>query len=120
MGLKIISDSAVTVYRKDKQTSNGGTFSTYCIGVSSKDKDGNWTNGFIDVAFKKDAVVNNKAKINIGNAFPVVREYNGKKYVSWMITEFYVVEQGEAPQTAPQSDGFMNAADGISEELPFT
>lgn len=122
MGVKLLTDDrSVTIFRKDKQTSNGGTFATYCMGISSKDKDGNWINGYLDVAFRKDVSVNNKAKINIKNAFPTVRKYNDKTYITWMITDFDVVDNGEVPQPAPHpnDDGFMNIPDGIEESLPF-
>lgn len=123
MGLKCITEKGpVTVYAKERATQNGGKFTTYCIGVASKDKDGNWVNGFIDCQFKKDVVVNNKAKIEIGNSFFTVSEYNGKKYSKLFITDFTVVDQGEV-QNAGQSvdaDGFMNIPDGIDEELPFS
>ena len=123
MGLTVKTDGKpVTVYAKERQTQNGGKFTTYCLGVASKDKDGNWVNGFIDCQFKKDVVVNNKAKIDIRNSFFNVSEYNGKKYVKLFIMEFDVVEQGEAPQQNGQGfsgEDFMNIPDNISEELPF-
>lgn len=117
MGLKLTTDEkAVMVFRKDKEY-QGGTFATYSIGVSSKDRDDNWVNGYIDVAFKKGVELQNKSKINIENAFPVVRSYNGKVYTSWMITEFTVVDEGEK---APlENQGFMNVPQGMDDELPF-
>ena len=121
MGVRLLTDDkSVIIFRKDKQTSNGGKFSTYCMGISSKDKDGNWVNGFLDVVFKKGVEVNNKAKINIKNAFPTVSKYNDKTYIKWMILEFDVVDNGEVPQPAPTpSDNWMNIPDGIDEKLPF-
>lgn len=121
MGLVTTTDGKpVTIYRKDKTTSSGKTFATYSIAVSSKDKDGNWTNGYLDCAFKKDVELNNKAKINITNSFYTVNEHNGKKYLKLFIMAFDVVEQGEVPPQAPSNDdSFMNIPDGIDAELPF-
>lgn len=122
MGLKIETDGkAVTVYRKDRDTQNGGKFTTYSIGIASKDKDGNWVNGFIDCQFKKGVELNNKAKIEIANSFYTVSEYNGKKYTKLFVLDFTVVDQGEVPQPAPapNGDGFMNIPTGIEVELPF-
>lgn len=123
MGLKVVTEKGpVTVYAKERATQNGGKFTTYCIGVASKDKDGNWVNGFIDCQFKKDVVVNNKAKIEIGNSFFTVSEYNGKKYTKLFITEFTVVEQGEVPQKNTQATGnenWMDIPSDIEESLPF-
>ena len=121
MGVRLLTDDKpVIIFRKDKQTSNGCKFATYCMGISSKDKDGNWVNGFLDVVFKKGVEVNNKAKINIKNAFPTVSKYNDKTYIKWMILEFDVVDNGEVPQQAPTpSENWMNIPDGIDNSLPF-
>ena len=121
MGVRLLTDDKpVIIFRKDKQTSNGGKFATYCMGISSKDKDGNWVNGFLDVVFKIGVEVNNKAKINIKNAFPTVSKYNEKTYIKWMILEFDVVDNGEVPQQAPTpSENWMNIPDGIDNSLPF-
>lgn len=120
MGLKIITEKGpVTVFAKERATQNGGKFTTYCIGVASKDKAGNWVNGFIDCQFKKDVVVNNKAKIEISNSFYAVSEYNSKKYTKLFITDFTVVDQGEVPPQVDGEDSFMSIPDGLDEELPF-
>ena len=124
MGLQLITDSKnVTVYRKDKQTSNGGTFATYCVKVSSKKQDDTWVSAFIDVVFRKGVEVNNKAVISIKNSFPVINEYNGKTYIKWMIMDFDVIEQGEGQTVAPtpNGDGFMTIPSGLEDEgLPFS
>ena len=131
MGLKIVTDDRpVKIIRKDKVSAAGNAYTQYSAMVSSKDKDGNWHNGFIDVSFKHGVSVDNKAQIAIKNAFPVVSEYNGKTSVKWMITEFDVIVQGEvsaAPTNASNGNGMATDADGFLqinadidlEELPF-
>ena len=121
MGLKTVTDGkAVTVYRKDRDTQNGGKFTTYCIGIASKDKEGNWVNGFLDCQFKKGVEVNNKAKIEIANSFYTVNEYNGKKYTKLFILDFTVTEDGEAPVSQEEIDmSFMDISADMQEELPF-
>ncbi|MBO5921944.1 MAG: hypothetical protein J6Q48_06105 [Bacteroidaceae bacterium] len=117
MGLKVTTDGKpVTVYRKEKDTQNGGKFTTYSIGISSKDKDGNWVNGYLDAQFKKGVEVAHKAKINISNSFYTVNEYNGKKYTKIFVMDFEVVDPGEVQSN---DTGFMNIPDGLDEELPF-
>lgn len=118
MSLRVTTDGKpVTVYANEKTTQNGGKFTTYSIGVSSKDKDGNWINGFLDCQFKKGVEVAHKSKIEISNSFYTVNEYNGKKYLKLFIMDFNVVD---GPSTAPvDMDSFMNIPDGISDELPF-
>ena len=131
MGLKIVTDDRpVKIIRKDKVSAAGNAYTQYSAMVASKDKNGNWHNGFIDVSFKHGVSVDNKAQIAIKNAFPVVSEYNGKTSVKWMITEFDVIVQGEgsaAPTNASNGNGMSTDADGFLqinadidlEELPF-
>ena len=131
MGLKIVTDDRpVKIIRKDKVSAAGNAYTQYSAMVASKDKDGNWHNGFIDVSFKHGVSVDNKAQIAIKNAFPVVSEYNGKTSVKWMITDFDVIVQGEggsAPTNASNGNGMETDADGFLqinadidlEELPF-
>jgi hypothetical protein len=114
MGLTVKSDDKpVMVFRKDKEY-NGITFPTYCISVSSKDKEGNWVNGYIDVMFKKGIGVDDQTKIFIKNAFPVVSKGKDRNFVKLMITDF---DYESAP--AVDKDGFMKIPEGIQEELPF-
>ena len=119
MGLKIITEQTpVTVYVNERQTQNG-TFKTYSIGVSSKDKDGNWVNGFLPCNFRKGTEIANKSKINITNAFMTGSEYNGNTKPKIFVLDYEVVEGGQ-PAPAPNGDmGFMNIPDGIADELPF-
>ena len=131
MGLKIVTDDRpVKIIRKDKVSAAGNAYTQYSAMVASKDKEGNWHNGFIDVSFKHGVSVDNKAQIAIKNAFPVVSEYNGKTSVKWMITDFDVIVQGEGGSShtnasngngmATDADGFLQInADIDLEELPF-
>lgn len=124
MGLTLITDEKnITVYRKDKVSQAGNNYSTYCLKISSKDRDDNWQSAFVNVRFKKGVSVNNKSKIKIKNAFPTIDSYNGNNTISWMVTEFDVVEEGEKPAENVNldevaADTFMNIPEGL-EELPF-
>lgn len=124
MGLKIITEqTTVTVYVNERQTQNG-SFKTYSIGVSSKDKDGNWVNGFLPCNFRKGTDIANKSKITISNSFPTVRKYTDKTgtertEIGIFVLDYEVVEGGNHPAPAPNGDGFMNIPDGIDAELPF-
>ncbi len=121
MGLKVITDGkAVTVFRQDKTSQNGVPYTQYSLGISSKNANGEWVNGFIDCQFKKDVQVNNKAKIEIANSFYTVNEYNGKKYYKLFIMDFNVVENGESQHVPQVDDSFMSIADDMDESgLPF-
>jgi hypothetical protein len=110
MGLTVTTDKKpVMVFRQDKEF-NGSTFPTYSIGVSSKNKDGKYVNGYISVVFKKGIGVENQTKIYIKDSFPIVSEGKDRNFVKLMIMDFEIVESG---------DGFMDIPEGTQEELPF-
>lgn len=122
MGLKVITDGRpVTVFANEKETQNGGKFTTYTISIASKDRDGNWVNGYIDCQFKKGVAIESKSKINITNSFYTVSEYNGKKYTKLFILDFEVVESPQqVPPPAPTNNsGWLDIPDNVGDELPF-
>lgn len=127
MGLVIkTDDKGIKIFRKDKTSSAGNPYTTYCRKISSKDKDGNWVNAFQDVVFKKGVSVNNKATIVIENAFETVSSYNDKTSVKLFILDFKVIEEGEVSANIPgivgavvDANGFMQIDDSFGEELPF-
>lgn len=126
MGIKLTSDDrGVKIFRKDGTSSSGNPYTLYSMSVSSKDIKGEWVNGYLDCAFKKGVEVNNKALIKINNAFPTVNEYNGKKTIRYMITDFEVLEQDDAPPEqvsldSVANDGFMNIPDNVDDDaMPF-
>lgn len=102
------------VIRKDKTSQNGNSYIQYSLMVSSKDKDENWHNGFLDANFPKDTDIANKSKIKVTNAFPIVDEYNGKNYIKWYVKEYELIEGGKVEEPNPD---WMNV--GTNEDLPF-
>ena len=126
MGLKIITEQTpVTVYVNERQAQNG-TFKTYSIGVSSKDKDGNWVNGFLPCNFRKGTEIANKSKINISNSFPTVRKYTDKTgiertEIGIFVLDYEVVEGGQPQPTATSNDNdWLNIPDNLDDSsLPF-
>ena len=126
MGLKIVTEQTpVTVYVNERQTQNG-TFNTYSIGVSSKDKDGNWVNGFLPCNFRKGTEIANKSKISISNSFPTVRKYTDKTgtertEIGIFVLDYEVVEGGQPQPTAASNDNdWLNIPDNLDDSsLPF-
>ena len=114
MGLTVKSDdNGVMVFANQKEKQDGTKYTLYSIGVSSKDKDKNWVSGYLNVRFKSGVEVANKSKIKINNAFPVVSKSGDKTYVSFMITDFDVLE------SADNNDGFIDMSNIKDDELPF-
>lgn len=116
-----LTGEKVKIYAKER-TWSGGSFMTYSMSVSSKDKNGNWNNAYLDCEFKKaDAEkITNKCVIKINNAFPTITvSKDDRKYVKWFINDFEVTEQGESAAIV-NGDDFMNIPDNIDEEVPWT
>lgn len=112
MGLIIKTDNyPVMIFRDDK-----GQYPRYSMGISSKSKDGEWIKGYVPCKFKKGIDLENMTKIKINNAFPVASQGEKYVFVSWMITDFEVVDE-EKQEATP--DDFMTIPEGIDEELPF-
>lgn len=116
--MNLTDDRGVKIYKKEKEYS-GGKFYVCTMGVASKDKNGNWHNGYIGCTFgNRIDEITNKCKIKINKAFPTVTESKGKSYVNWFVSDFEVVEQGEV-ENPIDPDGFVNIPDGIADEMPF-
>ena len=113
MGLRVTTDEkGVTVFANEKESANG-SFKVYSLGVSSKNQDGGWTNGYIQCRFKKGINVENKQKIKINSGFFYATKYKDKTYTGIMITDFDIVN-AENP-----ADEFMKIPDGIDDDVPF-
>lgn len=102
--MKVITDKgSEMIFRSDE-----GKYPRYSIGVSSKDKDGEWVRGYIPCKFKKGVELENMTRIIIKNSFYVVERGDKRNFVSLMILEFELENEQEPPIPA-----------GIEEELPF-
>lgn len=102
MGTKIEGKGRVFAKEHDGWTS-------YTLGVSSKDKDGKWVNAYQPIRFKKDDVPPANLTDITFVAFPVVKERTiegqNRNYIVWQILNFSVVdtETISEPYT-PQAD----------------
>jgi len=67
----------------------------YSIGMSRKDRNGSYFNGYFPCQFKNGVQVENKTRIRIKNAFIsfYLKEKETKSYI--MITDFEIVENKE-------------------------
>lgn len=80
----------------------------YTLGLSKKDKDGKYENGYILCKFKKDAEIENKTKIVINEAWiSFYKDKNGYT-VPYIFINDFTAEEGQAPVT-----------DNYQDSLPF-
>ena len=113
MGLTLKSDGkGVMIFAKEHE-SEKGKYTLYSMSVSSRDANNEYVNGYLNVRFKKGVSVPNKTKIKINNAFPVVSKSNDKTYVSFMITDFEILESNESKEE------WVDMSNIKDEELPF-
>lgn len=98
---------------KNEHTTNGETWYSYAIGISSKDMDGNYISSTMPVRFKKGVALDDRTRIEITNGFIRVKGYEkeGKtrKLLEIMVLDFDIVKQGNP-------DGFTSLQD---EDIPF-
>ena len=117
MSLIVTSDDkGVRIFANEKEGANG-KYTLYSIGISSKNSDGTWLNGYLNCRFKKGVSVPNKAKIKINSAFFCNSKSGSKVYTSLMITDFEILEGGDS--AAGDADSFMKIPDNIDDEAPF-
>jgi hypothetical protein len=95
------------IYRKDYDGRP-----TYTTQLSKKDKDGNWTNGYIGIQFNKGVELPDKAEIEITNAWIDFYQTKDKKTVP-----FIRCTQFECESQTPESMGFQALED--DDSCPF-
>lgn len=91
---------------------DNGTWKSYSIGVSAKDKDGNWKNAYQPVRFKKGEEVPDRSVISY-KAFPTVASGKEKALVIWQILEYTI--EGDMMSTR-NADGFSALT---NDDIPF-
>lgn len=110
----------VMVFKREYE---GKTF--YSLGLSRKDRDGNYINGYMTCRFKNGVEVPDKAKIYLKNAWLdfYLKEKETKPYI--FISEFETVEEvidSTKAEAEEQIDPFKEFGQEITltdEDLPF-
>ncbi len=119
--MNITNDYPVMIFRRDNEY---GTF--YTVGMSKKDKNGNYINGYMPCQFKQGVSVEDKTKIYIKSAWLTfyLKDKETKPYI--FINEFETLEgtMQQAKQVQPKSDPFEEMGmqvqlDDGNMELPF-
>lgn len=86
--MQIISEKEEIIFRQEKDNKR-----FYSIGLSRKDQNGNYINGYMTAVFKKDVDVPNKTKIKIKEAWLGFNVKDKKTYPHIFINDFEVVEE---------------------------
>lgn len=86
--MQVISDKEEMIFRKDY---NGNP--SYSIGLSKKNKDGKYENGYMGVHFKKGVDLKNQTKIKIKEAWLGFNQNEKKTYPYIFINDFEISEE---------------------------
>lgn len=102
------------VFRNEHEK-NGDTWYSYAVGISSKDREGNWVSATMPIRFKKGIEVADRTRINITNGFFSVRAYE-KEGQTRKIIEIMCLEYEEVMSGSNMPEGFTSLQD---EDIPF-
>lgn len=108
--MQIISDKEEIIFRKDWADKN-----LYRIGLNKKNKDGSYTNGYMNCQFKNNVELENKTKIKIKEAwlaFYLSKDNQTHPYI--FINDFEVVEASK--EEKKEKDPFKEFGETINTE----
>ena len=92
--MEIVSNKQEIVFRKDY---NGKP--SYTLGLSRKNQDGEYINGYIKATFRKGVELNNQSRILIKNAWlDFYKDNEGKTIPLIFINDFELMKDGEEPR----------------------
>jgi hypothetical protein len=89
--MEIVSEKNEMIFRKDY---NGKP--SYSIGLSRKQSDGTYLNGYMKVSFKKDVELKNKSRIRINQAWLDFYKADGKTIPYIFINDYTLTQDGES------------------------
>lgn len=89
--MEIVSQKNEMIFRKDY---NGKP--SYSIGLSRKQPDGTYLNGYMKVSFRKDVELKNKTKIRINQAWLDFYKDDGKTMPYIFINDYTLTQEGES------------------------
>lgn len=118
--MQIISDKEEMIFRKDWNDKK-----LYSIGLNKKNKDGSYTNGYMNCQFKNDVVLENKTKIKIKEAWLTFYLKDKQTYPYIFINDFDIVEQEQTNPFEEFGDSIKTESDIgqqieiEDEDLPF-
>jgi hypothetical protein len=114
--MEIKTDKEEMIFRKDYEGKP-----RYTIGLSKKDKDGKYENGYMTVKFKQDVSLENQTKIRIKSAWLGFNQYENKTYPYIFINEFETIDKKEE-NPFEQMKAKIASENGVEindEDLPF-
>jgi hypothetical protein len=91
---------------------------SYKIGLSKKNKEGQYEKGYMPVRFKQDVELNNQTRILIKEAWLSFNTHDKKTYPYIFINDFNIIDKGTPDQKNPYEE-FGEQIAITDEDLPF-
>ena len=113
--MKIVNDRNVKVFANDYNDKR-----LYSIGLSKKDTNGEYVNGYMSCRFKKDIELNNKATIVIKDAWLDFYLSNKRTIPYIFINEFELIDKGEIKEDIQQNEAKDDPYQEIGDEIQLT
>ena len=92
----------------------------YSIGLSKKNKDGGYDNGYISARFKKDIVLDNKTRIKIKEAWLSFNTNEGKTFPFIFINDFEIVSEAKPKEDNVYEDFGKSIKTEVKEQIEIT
>lgn len=92
----------------------------YSIGLSKKNKNGSYENGFMSVRFKKDVVVNNKTRIKLKDAWLSFNTNEGKTFPFIFINDFEIISEANPGKEEKEENPYKDFGNSIKTEVQET
>ena len=94
----------------------------YSIGLSKKNKNGGYDNGFMSVRFKKGVEVGNKTRIKIKDAWLSFNTNEGKTFPYIFINDYEVISEPnpEKKESNPYEDFGNSIKTEVQEQIEIT
>ena len=109
--MEVISNREEMIFKNEN---NGNVY--YSIGLSKKNQDGSYENGYMNVRFKKDVELDNQTKIKINKAWIDFYVKEKRTYPYIFISEFEKVEDYKNLTTKTEVQEQFKYTD---EDLPW-
>lgn len=112
--MEIISTKEEMIFRNEYE----GKVS-YKIGLSKKNKEGQYDKGYIPVRFKQGVDLNNQTRILIKEAWLSFNTHDKKTYPYIFINDFNIIDKGTPVQKENPYEEFGKQIELEESELPF-
>ena len=115
--MQIISDKEEMIFRNER---NGKAI--FSIGLSKKNKDGEYVNGYMEVHFRNGVDLQNQTKIKIKEAWLGFNQKEKKTYPYIFINDFDIIEENEFEKFGDSIKTDSNIGEQIQikdSDLPF-